>query len=82
MMALTCASTTLRFGYVLPDMIAKKLTFSSVRLSVTANNPFLFTNYIGFNPDVSRTDSPLTPGNERYDYPTAKSIIFGVNLGF
>ncbi len=70
------------FGYSLPETIAKKLTFSAIRLSFTANNPFLFTKYIGFNPDVSRTDSPLTPGNERYDYPTAKSIIFGINLGF
>jgi TonB-linked SusC/RagA family outer membrane protein len=70
------------FGYALPELVVKKLPFSAVRLTVTANNPFLFTNYIGFNPDVSRSDSPLTPGNERYDYPTAKSIIFGINLGF
>jgi len=70
------------FGYALPDVIARKLTFSAIRLTVTSNNPFLFTNYIGFNPDVSRSDSPLTPGNERYDYPTAKSLIFGINLDF
>ncbi|GAB4009383.1 TonB-dependent receptor [Spirosoma migulaei] len=70
------------FGYALPEHIAKKLTFSAIRLSFTANNPFLFTKYIGFNPDVSLSSSPLTPGNERYDYPTAKALIFGINLGF
>ena len=70
------------FGYALPETFAKRLTFSAIRFSVTANNPFLFTKYVGFNPDVSRSDSPLTPGNEQYDYPTAKSIIFGINLGF
>jgi TonB-linked SusC/RagA family outer membrane protein len=70
------------FGYALPDDVAKRLRLSSVRLSVTASNPFLITKFVGFNPDVSRTDSPLTPGNERYDYPTAKNIIFGINLGF
>ncbi len=69
-------------GYALPEGIAKKAHLSSVRLSVTANNPFLFTKFIGFNPDVSRTDSPLTPGNERYDYPTSKSFLFGINIGF
>ncbi len=69
-------------GYTLPDQLTKRLTFSAIRLSVTANNPFLFTNYVGFNPDVSRSNSPLTPGNEQYDYPTAKSLIFGINLGF
>ncbi|MBD2751259.1 SusC/RagA family TonB-linked outer membrane protein [Spirosoma validum] len=69
-------------GYALPENIARKARLSSVRLSVTANNPFLFTKFIGFNPDVSRSDSPLTPGNERYDYPTAKSILFGINIGF
>ena len=41
-----------------------------------------YPKFVGFNPDVSRTENPLTPGNERYDYPTAKSIIFGINLGF
>ncbi|GAA4420625.1 TonB-dependent receptor [Nibrella viscosa] len=70
------------FGYALPDELVRRLRLSSVRVSVTANNPFLFTKFIGFNPDVSRSDSPLTPGNERYDYPTAKSILFGINLGF
>jgi TonB-linked SusC/RagA family outer membrane protein len=70
------------FGYALPENVAKKLTFNAIRLTVTANNPFLFTKYIGFNPDVSMNSSPLTPGNERYDYPTAKSLIFGINLGF
>jgi len=69
-------------SYSLPELVAKKLTFSTIQFSFTANNPFLFTKYIGFNPDVSRSDSPLAPGNERYDYPIAKSIILGINLGF
>lgn len=72
----------INLGYALPEELARKARLSSVRLSVTANNPFLFTKFIGFNPDVSRSDSPLTPGNERYDYPTAKSILFGINIGF
>ncbi|GAB3995835.1 TonB-dependent receptor [Spirosoma daeguense] len=69
-------------GYELPNELARKVKLANVRLSVTANNPFLFTKFIGFNPDVSRSDSPLTPGNERYDYPTAKSFLFGINIGF
>ena len=72
----------INLGYQLPASVATKLRLSSVRFYATATNPFLFTQHIGFNPDVSRSDNPLTPGNERYDYPIAKNILFGINLGF
>ncbi len=69
-------------GYVLPNKLINRARINSARLYLSANNPFLITNYVGFNPDISRYSNPLTPGNANYDYPLAKSIVLGVNLSF
>jgi TonB-linked SusC/RagA family outer membrane protein len=72
----------INLAYVLPETLVKKANFASVRVYVDATNPFLFTHYIGFNPDISRNINPLTPGNSNYDFPTSKSIILGLNITF
>jgi len=69
-------------GYVLPAMITTKARINSARVYINATNPFLFTDYIGFNPDISRNNNALTPGNANYDYPLPKSIILGLNISF
>ncbi|MEJ7830355.1 MAG: SusC/RagA family TonB-linked outer membrane protein, partial [Segetibacter sp.] len=69
-------------SYVIPGQLMQKAKINSARVYVSANNPFLITNYVGFNPDVSRNSNPLTPGNANYDYPLAKSIVLGLNLSF
>ena len=72
----------INLSYMLPDRIVKRARLGSARVYATATNPFLITNYVGFNPDVSRASNPLTPGVSNYDFPTAKSIVIGVNLSF
>jgi hypothetical protein len=72
----------INLSYILPDRLLKKIHINSARIYANATNPFLFTKYVGFNPDVSRNSNPLTPGNSNYDFPTAKSIVLGVNLSF
>jgi TonB-linked SusC/RagA family outer membrane protein len=69
-------------GYTLPNNISQKLSVTSIRIYVNATNPFLFTKYVAFNPDVSLSDNPLTPGNEQNDYPLAKGFVIGLNIGF
>ena len=69
-------------SYTLPDLIANKAKLSSARVYLSSNNPFIVTNYIGFNPDISRNRSTLTPGNANYDYPLPKNLVLGVNLSF
>jgi len=69
-------------SYGLPEKIAHRLTLSSIRFYVNATNPFLFTKYTAFNPDVSLNENPLTPGNEQNNYPLPKSLVFGLNVGF
>ncbi|MGZ8558830.1 MAG: SusC/RagA family TonB-linked outer membrane protein, partial [Chitinophagaceae bacterium] len=69
-------------GYILPELLTRKAGLNFARVYVSSNNPFLITDYVGFNPDISRNSNPLTPGNANYDYPLAKSIVVGLNLSF
>ena len=69
-------------GYLLPETWTDKIKINSARLYVSATNPFLFTDYVGFNPDISRSNNPLTPGVANYDYPLQKSLVFGLILSF
>ncbi|WP_411273914.1 SusC/RagA family TonB-linked outer membrane protein, partial [Daejeonella sp.] len=70
------------FSYLFPNALTSKVKVGSARAYVSATNPFLITNYVGFNPDVSRNNNPLTPGNSNYDFPMSKSIVLGFNLSF
>jgi TonB-linked SusC/RagA family outer membrane protein len=69
-------------GYTLPENISRRLSVTSIRFYVNATNPLIFTKYVSFNPDVSISDNPLTPGNEQNDYPLAKGLVIGLNIGF
>ncbi|MBN8824925.1 MULTISPECIES: TonB-dependent receptor [unclassified Spirosoma] len=69
-------------AYVVPSAISQKLKLNSLRVYVNANNPFIFTKNTAFNPDVSTTENPLTPGVEANDYPLPKSLMIGLNVGF
>ncbi|MBC7568770.1 MAG: TonB-dependent receptor [Spirosoma sp.] len=69
-------------SYQLPAALLQKVSIGSLRLYATATNPFLFTKNEAFNPDVSNSDSPLTPGVDQNNYPLTKALILGLNLGF
>jgi len=69
-------------AYVLPDHMAKKMSLSSIRVYVNANNPFIFTKFTSFNPDTSNSGNSLTPGLDLNDYPLPKSLTLGLNVTF
>ena len=56
-----------------------------IRLSVTAQNLFVITEYDGYDPEVN-TDATINGissyGIDYLSYPRAKSIIFGLNVNF
>lgn len=69
-------------GYTLPKTIKD---FDKIRLFVTATNPFIFTNYSGYSPELTGdgNGNPLgTAGIELDAYPTNKTFLFGVNVSF
>jgi len=74
---------TLTLGYNLPQELINRLGLTSLRLFVSGNNVALWTNYSGFDPEVStRRRTPLTPGVDYSAYPRSRSLVFGLNLSF
>ncbi|SFS37088.1 SusC/RagA family TonB-linked outer membrane protein [Sphingobacterium wenxiniae] len=57
---------------------------SKLRLYVSAQNPFMFTKYSGFSPEIATdTGAPSgTTGIELSAYPTTRNFLFGLNLQF
>jgi TonB-linked SusC/RagA family outer membrane protein len=70
-------------GYTLPKKLTEKAKISNFRVYATVNNVHTFTNYSGYDPDVTarRTD-PLTPGVDFAAYPRARTWVFGLNVTF
>lgn len=74
---------TLTLGYTLPRSLINRLGLTNLRFFVSGNNVALWTNYSGFDPEVStRRRTPLTPGVDYSAYPRSRSLVFGLNLSF
>jgi len=74
---------TLTLGYTLPKSLLNKARIESLRFYVTGYNVALWTNYSGYDPEVStirRTN--LSPGVDYSAYPRSRQLVFGVNLNF
>lgn len=72
---------TVNFSYDFPKTLFENTQISSLRLFVSANNLLTFTNYSGFDPEVS-SSNPLLRGFERLSYPRSRTVIMGINLKF
>ena len=74
---------TVTLGYTFPDSrVLNALHFSSLRLYFTGTNLLTFTDYSGYDPDVSRSSSVTSQGYDIGIYPHSKSYVFGINIGF
>lgn len=76
---------TLTLGYTLPRSLTSKAMLQNVRFYVTGYNLFCWTNYSGYDPEVStirRNGSNLTPGVDYSAYPKSRQFVVGVNLNF
>ena len=73
---------TLTIGYTFPQKWMQKIKVQSLRVYLTADNLFTFTNYSGPDPEVSTRSSVLTPGFDWSAYPRARSITGGVSFSF
>jgi TonB-dependent starch-binding outer membrane protein SusC len=70
-------------GYNLPASLLNKAKIANIRVYANMNNWFLFTNYTGTDPEVSTNGNiARAPGIDRNTAPMAKSILFGINVGF
>jgi hypothetical protein len=74
--------STITLGYTLPKSLMQKVFVSSLRVYCTVNNPYTFTRYSGYDPDVSTSGSILTRGLDNSAYPRTRSWVVGLNLSF
>ncbi|MDE6394695.1 MAG: SusC/RagA family protein, partial [Duncaniella sp.] len=68
-------------GYSLPTNIIKHAGMSKCRFYASVANPFIITNYSGYDPEVD-IQSGLTPSYDYNRYPRSRSYVFGINLTF
>lgn len=73
-------------GYSLPLGLIQRFGLSQFRVYATGNNLHIWTDYSGFDPEVSTTRSSsysgLTPGVDYSSFPRSRSYTVGVNVTF
>lgn len=69
-------------GYTLPKNWIKKMFMNSARIYCSLQNPFTFTKYEGYNPEVSNRNEATTNGEDYGVYPLARTTSIGINLIF
>lgn len=70
----------IQLGYTLPQSFTRKFKVDNLRIYGSLDDFFTFSNYPGFDPEVTGTGSSL--GVDKGTYPTAKKVVFGVNITF
>jgi len=69
-------------GYTVPSSLYNDKWFSKIRIYAQAKNLFTFTEYSGFDPEISGGSSLLNNGVDEGAYPQARTISLGIDLKF
>lgn len=70
-------------GYNLPKSLTDKAGISSFRFFAQVFNAFTLTGYRGYDPEISSNGNGNgNPSVDRNSVPQARSINFGINVGF
>lgn len=69
-------------GYTLPKSLMSRLYVENLRIYTSVQNPFTFTKYNGYNPEVSNRSSATTSGEDYGMYPLARTVTLGLNIQF
>ena len=82
----------LQVGYTLPVSVLEKIGIERMRFYVQAQNLFTITKYTGLDPEITTNNTGRNDYTRRFadrnlgvdvgNYPTAKAILFGLNIGF
>ncbi|WP_170113518.1 TonB-dependent receptor [Mucilaginibacter yixingensis] len=63
-------------GYNLPKNLIGRLGLSKLRVFASCQNPFIFTDYVGWDPENAGKDT------QTYGYTMTRKFMFGLNLAF
>jgi TonB-linked SusC/RagA family outer membrane protein len=74
---------SITLGYTVPTRVVSRRGISSVRVYITGTNLVTWTDYTGFNPDVSSISvGNVNRGIDVGAYPLSKAVTFGFNLSY
>ncbi|HVE61818.1 MAG TPA: SusC/RagA family TonB-linked outer membrane protein, partial [Chitinophagaceae bacterium] len=69
-------------GYNLPKSILSRIKFTNIKVYAQAQNLVTWTNYSGFDPEVSAFSITNTaPGTDFLTYPQARTFTVGISVG-
>lgn len=70
-------------GYSLPIRIIKKAYLNNVRVYISGQNLYTFTNYSGYDPEIGAFNKGITLMNvDNGHYPNPRSLTIGANIEF
>ncbi|TNJ46024.1 TonB-dependent receptor [Tamlana fucoidanivorans] len=72
---------TVSLGYSMPKKVLEKIKLQKLRLYITGQNLITWTNYSGYDPEVSTRGNGLTSGVDFGAYPRSKTYVLGISLG-
>jgi len=70
-----------QLGYTIPTEIMNRVGADKLRIYVSANNIYTFTEYRGYDPSAS-SGSPIGAGIDQGFYPVPRTYLLGLNLKF
>jgi TonB-linked SusC/RagA family outer membrane protein len=68
--------------YELPGSWISRLKLAGLAVSVSADNPYTFTNFWGQDPEVSINPGNGLPGYAEFKYPNNKQFVLGLQVRF
>lgn len=73
----------LTLGYQLPSTLLSQAGIRNARIYITAQNPFTFTEYTGYDPEVNKHGGNVgMQGWGKSAYPATKTYTLGLNITF
>jgi len=71
-------------GYTLPSRLASRLTADRARVYVRAQDPIIWTNYEGWDPEAGFSAGNGANNSSQIDQggPAFRTVLFGVDVGF
>lgn len=74
---------SLSLSYNFPRSWLNRSVVKSVQLSATGNNLWLYTKYLGLDPETSSSSTATNiDGFAGFTYPAARTFLFSINVGF
>ncbi len=74
--------SNIALGYSLPRKLIRKAGLHKLKFTVIVDNLYVFTNYSGYDPEVSVKREAMNGGVDYSAYPRPRTFTFAMSLGF